>query len=197
MKNNLYIFLNNLKRHFILYILVIVLIPFLVINVANKKTEINRKQTLNFFFVTDTFNGDAFMERVKYSYQEYNIIQSKTFKDSPINDKIMFNQYLEAYGILQSDFMIIPSSILTETFISTSLKPFKDNRPSDLKLKDKSYGIRLYDHINKTSYLSDYMNTEYQEEDYYLTISTNCYHYNEYNNNDNSLLSSIIKDLTK
>lgn len=197
MKNNIKSFLYNLRRHYILYLVVVIFIPFLVINVANRKTQVPRDRTFNFFLVTDKLESQVLIERVKYSFKDYNIIRSQTFSDSPINDKLMFNQMLEGYGVVQSDVMIIPSSILTETFMASSLKPFKDSRESDLKLNDKSYGIRVYDHVNKTSYVSDYMNTEYQDQDYYLTIARDSYHYNNYINNDESLINSIIKDLYK
>lgn len=197
MKNNIKSFLYNLRRHYILYLVVVIFIPFLVINVANRKTQVPRDRTFNFFLVTDKLESQVLIERVKYSFKDYNIIRSQTFSDSPINDKLMFNQMLEGYGIVQSDLMVIPSSILTETFMASSLRPFKDSRESDLKLNDKSYGIRVYDHINKMSYVSDYMNTEYQDQDYYLTIARDSYHYNNYINNDESLIGSVIKDLYK
>lgn len=197
MKNSIKSFLYNLRRHYILYLVVVIFIPFLVINVANRKTQVPRNRTFNFFLVTDKLESQVLIERVKYSFKDYNIIRSQTYSDSPINDKLMFNQMLEGYGVVQSDLMVIPSSILTETFMASSLKPFKDSRESDLKLNDKSYGIRVYDHINKMSYVSDYMNTEYQDQDYYLTIARDSYHYNNYINNDESLIGSVIKDLYK
>ena len=94
-----------------------------------------------------------------------------------------------------SDLLIVPESKMNENFALNNLHNYKYLVTNGLNYGEETkqtFGLKIFDNTIRTSPLDEFINFEYKEENYYLVISANSYHYSDYISNDDSLLKSMI-----
>lgn len=184
-------FWNKIKPVFLIYIIILIGVPLAVAWFANKRVE-NPLETFSMFFASNKIDQNKIGNSISPILGKYNITTVNFYKDSPKDDTKMFNEYLQAYGVAQSDLMILPRSVANDTFLGYSCATYRTYIENELNFGNYTYGIKLYDGNTKSSRFTNIINFEL-EEDYYLLISKNSHHYSSYVKEEDSLLNSIIE----
>ena len=122
------------------------------------------------------------------------ITELTIFNESP-ETNLLYDDELFTKGIAMSDLLIVPESKMNENFALNNLHNYKylvENGLNYGEERKQTFGLKIFDNTIRTSPLDELINFEYKEENYYLVISSNSYHYSDYISNDDSLLKSMI-----
>jgi len=196
MKNSFKYFKSNFYRHLGLYLLGIVLVPATVLTVSYYKTRIQEIEKFSVFFTTDNLESQAIHDELQLVLGGYNLLQDYQYVHSIVNEnETTYLSNLEQYGYSLSDFMFIPERYATKDYLSRYAAAYKDYYLDGISFGDTepvTYAIRVYNSTLQSGYLTEYMNYELDDEDYFLCISRNSFHYNNYLKDDYSVLKSFI-----
>jgi len=195
MKNKFKYLKSEFYKHIGIYLLGIILVPTLILTVSYYKTRIQETEKFSLFFTTDKIESQNLHNELQTTLKDFHLLQNYQYKSSIKNQAATYLSDLETYGISLSDFMVIPNRYATQDFFANYTVAFKDYYEDGISFgseKPVTYAIRVMNHETKTSFLEEFINYELDDEDYYLCISKNSFHYNNYINNNDSVLLSFI-----
>lgn len=196
MKNSIKYFKSSFYKHLALYVLGIIIVPTIILTATYYKTRVKETEKFSLFFTTDKIQSQNLHNELQEVFKDFHLLEDYQYRSSIVKQtETAYLSDLETYGVSLSDFMVIPSRYATEDFFANYTFGFKDYYEDGISFGTETkvtYAIRVMDHVKQTSYLEEFINYELTDEDYYICISKNSFHYNNYINNTDSVLLSFI-----
>jgi len=198
MKNNrVALFFKHVYKHLGIYLLGFVLVPALVLSVSYFKTRVQEIEKFTLFFTTDELESEALANELSQVLDGYGLLQQYHRVSSiTTQEESSYASDLATYGIGLSDFVVIPQRVISQDYLAYNTLGFKDYYEDGVSYGEGdnkvTYAIRVYNHETKIGHISDLVHYELEDEDYYLCISKNTFHYNNYKLNEKSVLLSYI-----
>ena len=186
--------LLNIKKHLIIYIVAIILVPIALCLTFELKTKTPKKEIFSIFITSNEIHREEMVSSFNDIIINNGITELTIFNESP-ETNLLYDDELFTKGIAMSDLLIVPESKLNENFALNNLHNYKYLVTNGLNYGEETkqtFGLKIFDNTIRTSPLDEFINFEYKEENYYLVISSNSYHYSDYISNDDSLLKSMI-----
>jgi len=185
----------NIKKHLVVYVVAIVVIPLGVLAGVELKTKTPNKEIFTMFIATDEVDREEIVNTLGQTLINDGITEMRFFNDSPVKDELMFSDSLDGKGVGMSDIMLLPESVTNESFLASTCLAFTSYYEGGLNYGEDNnvtYGVKVYDKDAKTSNLSNIFNFELADENYYIVIGKNSYHYSAYSNDKNTILKDAI-----
>ncbi len=188
-------FFKAISRHIGLYLASAILVSGTVYFVSYSKTRILENEKFTLFFTSDSIDLPSIMEKIDPIMDGYDLIEGTIYQSSYTQaDPTQYRIDLMQYGVSLSDFLLVPESVVTESFVSYNLNAFRDYHEDGISFGETSkvtYAVKVYDHEQGRGLLDDDVHYEV-DEDYYLCISKNTFHYKAYLKGGDSVLSTFI-----
>jgi len=196
MKNRTKAFFSGVYKHLGVYLFGVLIIPAIILTTSYYKTRIQEVEKFTLFFTTDKIENELLHEELNSLFKDYKLLQENQYMSSIVENSLdNYKNDLDYYGISLSDFIVVPESIATEEFLAYNVNSYKDYYENGISYGDANkvtYAIKVFDHTTQTGCISDIVHYELTDEDYYLCISKNSFHYNDYLKSNDSVLKTYI-----
>lgn len=181
---------NNIKRDIAVYLTILLIVPIAVGLIASNITKTPRNKQFGFFVTCSVAKQDKIAELFN-SVMINNVDEFYVYYQSAKNNPADYFRYLESYGTVFSDLLILPDNFCDDAFLDSYGGAFKTFDEKGKNKDDVTWATLIYEKGGTNIYSSLF---EFDVDiNYYLVINRTSPYYSEYKENDESFLKNAIE----